>query len=273
MSSNPIKKDNKEKLRSELDNLMQGFQETFADKSDNKNVSDIIGKSLDDMAKPRKVYKFDMDALDAQFKVKAQELMDAMLNFYLDSGVIDRVEYTKRKHDLDTSNLANMLWQLKTVKITIKILMDEITSGNTAQKTISALGEMQDKFSEIMRMQANYVLFLEDTYKKMKYETAENDLNKQELPAGEKPRAIADTSEYYLTANPKELIHQITDVAPLTDEEYEDMKNSGEDCINAGMGTKNTDPKLKEELMVEKNVTADKKENSVEGYDSILNMI
>jgi hypothetical protein len=266
---------NKKKLRNELDTLMQGFGQTFGDGTGTKDASELIGKKLDEIAKPAKQYDFDMDELDKQFKVKAQLLINSMFDFYLDADVIDKIEYTKRKRDLDTSNISNMLWQLKTVKITISILMDEITSGNTNPKTIAALSDMQDRFSEIMRMQANYVIFLEDTYKKMKYETAdaETDPDRREMKALGKAREEADDSDYFLTANPKELIRQITEVTPLSEEEHAEMKAQGEDCISSDTGTKNTDPKLKEELMTERNIQVEKKDGGTEGYDSLLNMI
>lgn len=276
MSGQEIRREsNKKKLREELDNLMSGFEETFPpDKRVGNDASALIGNKIDEIGKPKKTYDVDMEQLDQQFKAKATQLINSMFDFYLDAGVINRVEYTKHKRDLDTSNLSNMLWQLKTVKITITILMDEITSGNTSPKTISALNEMQDRFTEIMRMQANYVMFLEDTYKKMKYEAAEVELDdpQKDQRKLEAAREEATSSEYFLTANPKELIRQITEVAPLSDEEHKEMKDTGEDCISTDLGTKNTDPKLKEALMAEKNIDPDKKEEG-SGYDSILNMI
>jgi len=266
---------NKKKLRQELDDLMQGFEETFPlDKRVGNEASGLIGSKIDEIGRPKKTYDFDMEELDLAFKTKATQLINSMFDFYLDAGIIDRIEYTKNKRDLDTSNISNMLWQLKTVKITISILMDEITSGNTSPKTISALADMQDRFSEIIRMQANYVMFLEDTYKKMKYETAESEMNgeQKEQHRLEAAREEVKDSEYFLTANPKELIHQITEVAPLSEDELSEMRKNGEDCISVGIGTKNTDPKLKEQLMSEKHIDIDKK-NDDSGYESILNMI
>lgn len=270
-----VKKDsNKQKLRGELDHLMKSFGETFGDGTGTSNASDLVGRKLDEIAKPAKTYDVDMEELDRQFKAKASQLINSMFDFYLDSGVIDRVQYTKHKLDIDTSNVSNMLWQLKTVKITITILMDEITSGNTNPKTIAALADMQDRFSEIMRMQANYLIFLEDSYKKMKYDTAEVALEPADEPQKlEAAKKEAVDSEYFLTANPKELIRQVTEVAPLSDEEYAEMQADGEDCMLQDIGTKNTDPKLKEQLIAERNISVEKKDDSVEGYDSILNMI
>ena len=274
MSGNIKKDSNKQKLRGELDSLMKSFGETFGEGTGTSDASELIGKKLDEIAKPAKTYDFDMEQLDKQFKAKATQLINSMFDFYLDSDVIDRVQYTKHKLDIDTSNVSNMLWQLKTVKITITILMDEITSGNTNPKTIAALADMQDRFSEIMRMQANYLIFLEDSYKKMKYDTSDAAIEAADEPKKlESPKNDASDSEYFLTANPKELIRQITEVAPLSEDEHAEMQADGEDCMLQDIGTKNTDPKLKEELIVERNISVEKKDDTVEGYDSILNMI
>lgn len=276
MSGNRIKnEDNNKKIRSELDSLMKNFDETFADNSVSQNANDIIGKKINEIARPQKTYDFDAEALDKAFKEKASKLVDSMFKFYVDAGIMDRKEYASLKKDLDTSNLANMLYQLKTVKITINILMDEVTGGNTDPKTIAALSDMQNRFTEIIRMQANYVMFLEDTYKKLKYESemAELEPEKHEQKQLEAARNEAETSEFFLTANPKELIKQITEVSPLTDEEHAQMKEEGQECISGGIGTLNTDPKRKEELMAEKGVDEKLVDKSDEEYGSILDMI
>ena len=276
MSGDKIRKDsNTTRLRNELDGLMNGFNETFARKEGERDISDMIGKKLNEIAKPAKTYDYDMDELDLQFKKKATELINSMFDFYLDAGIIDRMEYAKHKKNLDTSNLSNMLWQLKTVKITISILMDEVLSGNTNDKTIASLAGMQDRFTDIIKTQANYMLFLEDTYKKMKYEDVKQLAGPDNADSAvlDAHREVATSSDYYLTANPKDLVHQITEVAPLTDEEREDMVKEGAECMSLETTKKNTDPKLKEELMSELDVKIEKNEEKTDNYDSILNMI
>ena len=253
----------KDALRSELDNLMKGFGETFGnqDANPNKSASDVIGKHLDDITKPARMVDVDFANLDVQFKIKSKQLLNSMFEFYLDSGVLNVHEYTKKKKELDTSNLANMLWQLKTVKVTIGIIMDEITSGNVEPKLITALGTMQDKFSDIMRMQANYVLFLEDTYKKIKYENVgrASESTDENAPVAIGVSADSD-SEYFLSVDTKKLIDTLEEMSKDDVHEHSDI--TGE----------LTDPRVKDALAKKLGVEVIKKDD-VEEYGSILDMI
>ena len=53
-------------------------------------------------------------------------------------------------------------------------VMEEIASGNTHPRLLEVMGQLQDKFANITKMQANYILFLEDTYKKLNSESPAN---------------------------------------------------------------------------------------------------
>lgn len=267
-----MKESNKKKLQGELDSLMQDFNSNFSTNNLPKSAEDAVGQSIDAVMRPHKTYDFDSDVLDDQFKKLANGLITSMFDFYAENGILDRVEYARRKRDLDSANVSNMLWQLKTVKLTITVLMDEIVSGNTNAKTIAALADMQSRFSEIMRMQANYVVFLEDTYKKIKYDAIASDVSED---AAERERNEDDAnSEYYMTANPKELVRQITEIAPLTETEIEEMRGENLDCIAKDPSDReHTDPLRKEDLMRAKNYKPSDCNAEGDGYNSILEMI
>ena len=52
--------------------------------------------------------------------------------------------------------------------------MEEITSGNTHPRLLEVMGQLQDKMASITKTQANYILFLEDTYKRLNNDTPSN---------------------------------------------------------------------------------------------------
>lgn len=263
MAKKILNENKKEELRNELDDLMKGFSDTFKQEPvGHAKVSDVIGQNLDSLSKPAKIYNLDLEKMDIDFKIKSKQILTSMFDFYLDAGVLNVHEYSMRKRELDTCNLANMLWQLKTVKVTISILMDEITSGNVHPRVIEALGTMQDKFSDIMRMQANYMLFLEDTYKKMKYENTGRIGEGNENTEASKviSSSVDSDTEFYLSADTKMLIDTL------------EKTSAGETYEHPEITGRFTDPTNKDELAKEFNVEIVKKAD-VEEYGSILDMI
>ena len=65
---------------------------------------------------------------------------------------------------------------------------------------------MQDKLTTVIKTQANYILFLEDTYKKIR-----QDVEQRSAPnSGQVTPLLGTPGEYYITAGTKNLIKEIT---------------------------------------------------------------
>jgi hypothetical protein len=100
----------------------------------------------------------------------------------------------------------------------IEKIAEEINQGNTHPRLFEVFGQLQDKLSAVVKTQANYLLFLEDTYKKAKQEVELKEggtQNQSQLGTGR-----AQTGEYFVTAGTKNLVKAI-DVEPLELEESE----------------------------------------------------
>jgi hypothetical protein len=109
-----------------------------------------------------------------EYTVKAKAITDSLFKNFVDIGIFEKNDYARHKKELDTINISNLFFQLRTLKITIMKVMEEIASGNTHPRLLEVMGQLQDKMANITKMQANYVLFLEDTYRKLNSEAPAN---------------------------------------------------------------------------------------------------
>jgi hypothetical protein len=157
MSKNGMSKDGKRQLRDEIQSLLGSLNEDQG--------SLVVDNELAEAASPESPYDFEM--MSQQFTKKAREITNSLFKNFVDIGVFEENDYAKHKKELDTINISNLFFQLKTLKITIIKVMEQITSGNTHPRLIEVMGQLQDKMAAITKTQANYILFLEETYRQL----------------------------------------------------------------------------------------------------------
>ena len=88
----------------------------------------------------------------------------------------------------------------------IEKIAEEINQGNTHPRLFEVFGQLQDKLTTVIKTQANYILFLEDTYKKIKQDVEQ----RSTLNSGQVTPLLGTPGEYYITAGTKNLIKEIT---------------------------------------------------------------
>jgi hypothetical protein len=111
--------------------------------------------------------------------------------------------------------------------------MEEITSGNTHPRLIEVMGQLQDKMASITKMQANYVLFLEDTYRQLNSAAPVN-------PDSEVIDSSSNEGQFFITVGTKNLINSLP-----TEPKTEEIKVPTGSLI---------DPSRKSDLMRERNI-------------------
>ncbi len=153
-----MSKDSKRQLRDEIQSLLGSL-------NNEDQGSLVIDNELAEAAAPESPYDFEM--MSQQFTKKAREITNSLFKNFVDLGVFEENDYAKHKKELDTINISNLFFQLKTLKITIIKVMEQITSGNTHPRLIEVMGQLQDKMAAITKTQANYILFLEETYRQL----------------------------------------------------------------------------------------------------------
>lgn len=230
MSGGVFTKEKKAQIKSELESLLNSYSGgPTGDEDDNID---------DQLAEIAAAPPLDFVEMNAEFEKQAKNITESMLKFYVDLGVIEKHEYIKQKQHLDNSSIGNIFFQLKTIRMAIEKIAEEINQGNTHPRLFEVFGQLQDKLTSVVKTQANYMLFLEDTYKKMNQDVEMRD------GTGEKQnRSLpASSGEYYITAGTKNLIKEI-DAIEISDE------NSGADSRHL------THPSKKAEVMVERGLS------------------
>lgn len=210
MAGQVFSKEKKAQIKSELEDLLSSYSGHPTEQH-----ADVVDEQLHEIQQAPPI---DFAELNSKFEAQAKSITDSLFKFYVDLGVIDRHEYFKHKQTLDNANISNIFFQLNTIKMAIEKIAEEINQGNTHPRLFEVFGQLQDKLSAVVKTQANYLLFLEDTYKKAKQE-----VELKEGGVGDAPQlgaANAKSGEYFVTAGTKNLVKAI-DVEPLELEESE----------------------------------------------------
>jgi hypothetical protein len=202
-------REKKAQIKSELEDLLRGY-------SGGPNPEeDIVDEQLSEIAAAPPI---DFMEMNKQFEKQAKGITDSMLKFYVDLGVIDKHEYFKQKQTLDNTNIQNIFFQLKTIRMAIEKIAEEINQGNTHPRLFEVFGQLQDKLTTVIKTQANYILFLEDTYKKIKQDVEQHN----SVGSSQVTPLLGLPGEYYITAGTKNLIKEITvdDEGEITDSRH-----------------------------------------------------
>ncbi|CAB4219183.1 hypothetical protein UFOVP1604_266 [uncultured Caudovirales phage] len=199
MAGPVFSKEKKAQIKGELESLLSSYSGGPNQEDDN------IDEQLAEIAAAPPL---DFIEMNAGFEKQAKNITDSLLSFYVDLGVLDKHEYIKQKQVLDNSSIQNIFFQLKTIRMAIEKIAEEINQGNTHPRLFEVFGQLQDKLTAVVKTQANYMLFLEDTYKKVNQDISQKELGGS--GTGPQARAIPQSSsDYYITAGTKNLIKEI----------------------------------------------------------------
>lgn len=228
---------------------------------------------------------------DAAFKKQAKGVIEAMYDLYYGIGAMDKPEYVERKKNINAMSMSSMLFSLKTTKFVISKVLDEINRGNMNPKLIENFCTLNNQMSELTKNQANYMIFLEESVKKLRIETLEYNKNKklaehkeslaisspiedvEEIKEieNEKEKIMKD-GKFFITSDPKVLLNEVSS-SKLT---YEEVASERPDYLKERGDVSNlVDYSNKNDLMNNYDVdTTTLKEESESGDDSdLLEMI
>ena len=209
MADGKITKENRNILKNEIEALLSSI-------SSQPNEDLLVDNELamETMAPS----PYDFEEMSNEYTVKAKEITDSLFKNFVDIGIFEKNDYARHKKELDTINISNLFFQLRTLKITIMKVMEEIASGNTYSRLLEVMGQLQDKMANITKMQANYVIFLEDTYKKM------ND----DVPVNSNDVRIESSSnegQFFVSVGTKNVLDHLKDVE-VTEEDLTITNNN-----------------------------------------------
>lgn len=206
--------DRDKKLRDELNSLLSGVSDLQAAVPSPLTAPSSVNLTKDEAKGQTNILEF--DEMDKKFKQQARTFIDSMHGFYLDFGVIDKPDYLHKKAMVDTMDLSSIFTQLKLTKTVMNKIVDEIMRGSVNPKLIESFSTINAQYSEIIKMQVNYVLFLEESCKKSRMESANYNTGKgyggsgTHSTASEIHDVISDSdSDFFITADPTKLIEEV----------------------------------------------------------------
>ena len=211
--SQVFNKEKKAQIKSELEDLLRGYS------AGPTGDDDIVDEQLGEIAAAPPL---DFVEMNAKFEKQAKDITGSMLKFYVDLGVLDKHDYLKQKQQLDNTNIQNIFFQLKTIRMAIEKIAEEINQGNAHPRLFEVFGQLQDKLTTVIKTQANYILFLEDTYKKM-----HGEIEQRSTGGGSVTPLLASPNDYYITAGTKNLIKEITAEEIEDDEDARHLTHPG----------------------------------------------
>jgi hypothetical protein len=237
MSDGKISKENRKHLKNEIESLLSTI-------SSQPNEDLLIDNDLAEETRAESPYDF--EEMSEDFTKQAKDITDSLFKNFVDIGIFEKNDYARHKKELDTINISNLFFQLKTLKITIMKVMEEITSGNTHPRLLEVMGQLQDKMAGITKTQANYVLFLEDTYKKL---NSDAPVNSENVAIESSPTE----GQFFVSVGTKNVIESLPEVEVIEDEEGDGL----------------VDPSNKLDLLKEIDLDIDIEDSSDSGEDYI----
>lgn len=223
MSKNgKLDKEKRKELKNEIESLLQNIGEE-------DNASMLLDNELaNELAKE---CAYDFEEMSFNFTKKARDITDSLFKNFVDVGIFEKNDYARHKKELDTINISNLLFQLKTLKITITKVMEEISAGNTHPRLLEVMGQLQDKMASITKMQANYILFLEETYKKLNEEAP---INSNDVDI----KSSKNEGKFFISVGTKNVVDSLPEV----------------EVDEGDINSDKIDPTNKAELMKKKNI-------------------
>lgn len=234
-------KEKKAQIRGELEDLLSSYSGAHTEEND------IIDEKFGEIAA---IAPIDFEEMNKGFSKQAKDITESMLRFYVDLGIIDSVEYVKQKQLIDNSNIQNIFFQLKTLRMAIERITEEINQGNAHPRLFEVFGQLHDKLTAVVKMQANYMLFLEDTYKKINHDVSQKGSSTSVTPL------MPTEKQYFISAGTKNIMKEIT---------VEDITDSNERSL--------THPGKKIELIQKFGISQDLAEQPVEDLSDDVNSL
>ena len=99
---------------------------------------------------------------------ESNNLVDSIVQFYLDDAVSGEIDYVKQKAMVDKITVSSLLFQMKTSEHAIIKLLTEIDDGNIHARTFEVLAGLQRAKMDIIKHMAQFMVIMENGYKNFK---------------------------------------------------------------------------------------------------------
>jgi hypothetical protein len=145
-------------LRDELEKLI----------SEDTQVIQSLTAQAGDILPSRAISTLDYQNVKIECEDSADDIVNAVANFYLDEKIIESIPYVKQKTAVDHITISNLLFQMRTAEHAIIKLLEEIDNGNLHPRTFEVLSSLQRSKMEIVKHLAQFMIIMENNYKNLK---------------------------------------------------------------------------------------------------------
>lgn len=162
------KDDTQDSIRKQLEDMLLGGEQI-----DDSSVKDKPIANDSDQGPLAKVQhpatkSMDFYTVKDEIETESKKLLKSVMDFYLDSKIIKKNEYVKYKKAVDEMTLSNIIFSLRTTQHAIIKLMEEIDMGNIHPRIFEVLAQLQNQMMVVVKHQAQYMISIEEGYKKIK---------------------------------------------------------------------------------------------------------
>ena len=107
MSKGKLNKETRKDLKNEIESLLSNISsEPVEDLLIDNDLSNELQRES----------KHDFEEMSDKFTQKAKNITDSLFKNFVDIGIFEKNDYARHKKELDTINISNLFFQLKTLK-------------------------------------------------------------------------------------------------------------------------------------------------------------
>jgi hypothetical protein len=118
-----------------------------------------------EMEAKREEIQLELTKQESDCLADATNLLQNLAKIYLKGGIINQNEYIKTKIKLESEALSSVIFQLKTSRLAIHRLCQDISMGNYGTKGIEVLTQLQRVVLDISKFQHQYMTSIENVFK------------------------------------------------------------------------------------------------------------
>lgn len=98
---------------------------------------------------------------------QAKKTITSLMEFYLDSEIIERDEYLQAKKKMDEMTMGSLVYQLKAGERALTTLLETIEGGELAPRMFEVLATLQKSMLDIIKSQTMYLMATEESAKRI----------------------------------------------------------------------------------------------------------
>jgi len=98
---------------------------------------------------------------------QAKKTISSLMEFYLDSEIIEKDEYLQAKKKMDEMTMGSLVYQLQAGERALTTLLETIEGGELAPRMFEVLATLQKSMLDIIKSQTMYLMATEESAKRI----------------------------------------------------------------------------------------------------------